>query len=82
MATLYVGNINYRATEEDLKGLFSQFGEVTSAKIIKDRETGRSRGFGFVDLENGAEEAIQELDGYEFQGRKLRVNMARPRNNG
>jgi len=79
MKTIYVGNINYQATEEDLKNVFSEYGRVTSVKIINDRETGRSKGFGFVEMENGAERAIEELDGKEFQGRRLRVNEARPR---
>jgi RNA recognition motif-containing protein len=79
MKTLYVGNINYQATEEDLKPLFSEYGEVISVKIINDRETGRSKGFGFVEMESGADTAVEELDGKEFQGRRLRVNEARPR---
>jgi len=79
MKTIYVGNINYDANAEDLKELFSQYGEVLSAKIINDRETGRSKGFGFIEMESGAESAIEELDGKEFQGRRLRVNEARPR---
>jgi len=79
MKTIYVGNINYQATEEDLKNVFSEYGEVNSVKIINDRETGRSKGFGFVEMESGAEKAIEELDGQEFQGRRLRVNEARPR---
>jgi len=79
MKTIYVGNINYQATEEDLKPLFSEYGEVLSVKIINDRETGRSKGFGFIEMESGAETAIEELDGKEFQGRRLRVNEARPR---
>ena len=79
MKTIYVGNINYDANAEDLKELFSQYGEVLSAKIINDRETGRSKGFGFIEMESGAETAIEELDGKEFQGRRLRVNEARPR---
>jgi RNA recognition motif-containing protein len=79
MKTIYVGNINYNASAEELKELFSQYGEVLSAKIINDRETGRSKGFGFIDMESGAETAIEELDGKEFQGRRLRVNEARPR---
>jgi len=79
MKTIYVGNINYNATAEDLKPLFSEYGEVLSVKIINDRETGRSKGFGFVEMESGAETAIEELDGKEFQGRRLRVNEARPR---
>ena len=79
MKTLYVGNINYNATAEDLKPLFAEYGEVLSIKIINDRETGRSKGFGFVEMESGADTAIEELDGKEFQGRRLRVNIARPR---
>jgi RNA recognition motif-containing protein len=79
MKTIYVGNINYNASADELKELFSQYGEVLSAKIINDRETGRSKGFGFIDMESGAETAIEELDGKEFQGRRLRVNEARPR---
>ncbi len=78
MKTIYVGNINYQATEEDLNNLFSQYGEVNSVKIIKDRETGRSKGFGFVEMEN-ADTAIENLNNQEFQGRNLRVNEARPR---
>jgi len=79
MKTLYVGNINYNATAEDLKPLFAEYGEVLSVKIINDRETGRSKGFGFVEMESGADAAIEELDGKDFQGRRLRVNEARPR---
>ena len=79
MKTLYVGNINYNATAENLKPIFAEYGEVLSVKIINDRETGRSKGFGFVEMESGAETAIEELDGKEFQGRRLRVNEARPR---
>jgi len=79
MKTIYVGNINYQATEEDLKPVFAEYGEVISVKIINDRETGRSKGFGFVEMESGADAAIEELDGKEFQGRRLRVNEARPR---
>ncbi len=79
MKTLYVGNINYNVTAEDLKPLFAEYGEVISVKIINDRETGRSKGFGFVEMESGADAAIEELDGKDFEGRKLRVNEARPR---
>jgi len=79
MKTIYVGNINYNASAEDLKPLFAEYGEVLSIKIINDRETGRSKGFGFVEMESGAETAIEELNGKEFQGRRLRVNEARPR---
>jgi len=79
MKTIYVGNINYKATAEDLKPIFAEYGEVLSIKIINDRETGRSKGFGFVEMESGADTAIDELNGKEFQGRRLRVNEARPR---
>ncbi len=81
MTTVYVGNISYRATEEDLVALFAPFGEVERAKIITDRETGRSRGFGFVEMadDRAAREAIQALSGREHMGRRLVVNEARPR---
>jgi len=83
---IYVGNLSYKATEEDLQNLFGQYGTVNSATIIFDRETNRSKGFGFVELEeeDGANKAIEELDGKEYEERNLRVNEAisRPRNNG
>jgi RNA recognition motif-containing protein len=72
---LYVGNLSWGTTEDNLKDLFAHFGGVVSASIITDRQTGRSRGFGFVEMENG-EEAIHELNGKEFQGRHLRVSEA------
>ncbi len=78
---IYVGNLNYATTEEELKAAFSQYGSVTSVAIINDRNTGRSRGFGFVEMENDDEArmAIQELNGKEVWGRNLTVNEARPR---
>jgi RNA recognition motif-containing protein len=78
---IYVGNFPYRTTEDDLKNQFERFGEVESVKIIMDRETGRSKGFGFVQMPNDdeAKEAIEALDGLDFSGRNLRVNEARPR---
>lgn len=78
---IYVGNLSYGTTEDDLRELFGQFGEIAKANIIKDRETGRSKGFGFVEMENDAEaqQAIEELEGADHQGRNLRVNEARPR---
>lgn len=78
---IYVGNIAYGLREDDLRELFEQFGEVTSVKIIKDNITGRSKGFGFVEmLEKGdAEKAIAKLDGSEVEGRNIKVNVARPR---
>ena len=78
---IYVGNLNYSLKEEELQEVFEQFGEVVSVKIIKDRETGRSKGFGFVEFssEEEAERAMQEANEMEVGGRKLRVNPARER---
>ncbi|MDY6915279.1 MAG: RNA-binding protein [Candidatus Cloacimonadota bacterium] len=78
MKKLYVGNIPWKTTEEDLTNLFNEYGEVESVRIITDRETGRSRGFGFVEMEN-ADEAINNLNETDFMGRTLRVNEARER---
>jgi RNA recognition motif-containing protein len=79
MATkLYVGNIPWRATEETLAEYFGQVGEVQSVNIITDRQTGRSRGFCFVEMENG-KEAIEKLNDIEFEGRNLRVSEAKQR---
>ena len=77
---IYVANISFRASEDQLKGLFQQFGEVASAKIVTDRETGRSRGFGFIEMPNDSEgaAAIAQLNGTSFQDRNLVVNEARP----
>jgi hypothetical protein len=81
---LYVGNLKYTVTTEILKGLFEQYGVVSSAQVLSDRETGRSRGFGFVEMPNDdeAEAAIQALDGQDHDGRQLIVNEARPRTAG
>jgi RNA recognition motif-containing protein len=76
---LYVGNLSWSATTADLEQLFGQFGTVTSASIMTDRETGRSRGFAFVEMSSGAEDAIKALHQKEFQGRPLTVNEAKPR---
>lgn len=78
---LYVGNLNYRTEQESLRSLFTQFGEVVSATILTDRDTGRSRGFGFVEMadEDSASAAIQGLNGTELDGRTLKVNEARER---
>ena len=75
---IFVGNLNFRTSEDELQAHFEQFGSVTSARIIVDRTTQRSRGFGFVEMENTAdgEKAISELNGKEFSGRELRVNVA------
>jgi RNA recognition motif-containing protein len=77
---LYVGNLSYDATESSINELFSQFGSVESVKLITDRDTGRSKGFGFVEMgtEEAAQQAISELNQREIQGRRLTVNEARP----
>ncbi|MDX8410003.1 MAG: RNA-binding protein [Mariprofundales bacterium] len=81
MLNIYVGNLPYSAADEDLRTTFSEFGEVTSAHVISDRDTGRSKGFGFVEMSNADEgqRAIEALDGSEMQGRNIRVNEAKPR---
>jgi cold-inducible RNA-binding protein len=76
---LYVGNLPFQTTADDLRDAFSQYGTVTSAQVISDRETGRSRGFGFVEMSDGGEAAIEAMNGAELQGRSLTVNEARPR---
>src|SRR5437870_2983126 len=76
---LYVGNLAFTTTQDDLREAFSQFGTVSRVQLISDRETGRSRGFGFVEMEDGAEEAIAKMNGASLQGRTLTVNEARPR---
>ncbi|NBC30369.1 MAG: RNA-binding protein [Spirochaetes bacterium] len=80
---LYVGNLNYQTQEPELRDLFAQYGEVLSSNIVTDRDTGRSRGFGFVEMgtEEEARSAENALNGHEFDGRQLKVNEARPRNN-
>jgi len=78
---IYVGNINYASTEEQLADLFAQFGSVVSVDIIVDRFSGQSKGFGFVEMENesDAQNAIESLNGRELDGRQLRVNEAKER---
>ena len=80
---IYVGNIPYKMTEDELRDIFLQHGEVSSAKIIMDRESGRSKGFGFVDMPDKAagEAAVQALNNQSIMGRNIRVNEARPRAN-
>ena len=80
---LYVGNLNYEVNDEALEGLFSNHGTVESAKVIMDRDSGRSRGFGFVEMstDEEAQAAIATLDGQDCGGRALTVNEARPREN-
>jgi RNA recognition motif-containing protein len=76
---LYVGGVPYSTTDQGLRDAFSKFGEVTSATIMMDKMTGRSRGFGFVEIaDDAAEEAVQKMNGAEFEGRRLTVNEARP----
>ena len=78
---LYVGNLSFQTTNEDLQQLFEQAGTVESVNVIEDRETGRSRGFGFVEMASNEEgqKAIEQFNGKEFNGRNLNVNEARPR---
>jgi len=81
MTTIYCGNLSYDTTDDDLRTLFEPHGQVGDVRIIMDRYTERSKGFGFVDMpnENEATEAIAKLEGTDYQGRTLRVNEARPR---
>jgi RNA recognition motif-containing protein len=78
---LFVGNLAYSTTEDDLRGLFTQAGAVTSVAVVKDRDTGRSRGFAFVEMESQAEaqKAISMFDNYSFHERTIKVSFARPR---
>jgi len=81
LMNIYVGNLSYTLSEEVLRDAFAEHGEVTSAKILRDRDTGRSRGFGFVEMPNQSEgeAAVSQLNGQDLDGRALRVNEARPR---
>lgn len=80
MVRIYCGNLPFSATEDQVRELFEEYGEVQNVDLISDRETGRPRGFGFVEMDNdGAAAAIEALDGMSFGGRNLRVNEARPR---
>ena len=81
---IYIGNLSYEVTEEDLQQAFEAFGQVESVNIIKDKFSGRSKGFGFVEMPDkaNAQSAINELNGKEFKGRTLNVNEARPRSEG
>jgi len=78
---IYVGDLSHDVTEDDLKAVFSEFGEVDSLNIIKDKFSGRSKGFGFVEMPNNSEadKAIEALNGTELKGRNLKVNQAKPR---
>jgi len=78
---IYIGNLNYQVRENDLQQLLAEYGEITSVKVIMDRETGRSKGFSFVEMPNdaAAQEVIEKLNGTEYEGRALVVKEARPR---
>ena len=76
---IFVGSLAWATTSEGLEQAFAQYGVVTSAKVISDRETGRSKGFGFVEMESGGDEAIEGLNGADMDGRQIVVNEARPR---
>ena len=76
---IYVGNLPFSATDEDIRDLFSAYGTVESVNLITDRETGRLRGFGFVEMASGGNEAIAALHEKDLDGRKLTVNLAKPR---
>ena len=82
MKKLYVGNLAWATTDEDLQNTFSEYGTVASAVVITERDSGRSRGFGFVEMEDGADEAIEALDGQDLQGRAIRVNEAKSKEGG
>lgn len=75
---LYVGNLSFETTEADLSELFAHAGPVETVRVITDHDTGRSKGFGFVEMQDGGDKAIADLNGKEFQGRALTVNEARP----
>ena len=78
---IYIGNLPYSTSEDDLRQMFGEYGSVSSANIIKDRDTGNSKGFGFVEMDNQAEgeKAIENLNGSDISGRNIKVNEARPR---
>ncbi len=81
---IFAGNLSYSTTDDSLRAAFEAHGEVSSARVISDRESGRSRGFGFVEMPNAAEgqAAIQALDGQDLDGRQVKVNEARPKEEG
>lgn len=81
MTNIYVGNLSYQVTEDDLRDAFTAFGNVSRVNVVKDRETGRSKGFGFVEMDDAgqAQVAIDKLNNTDLKGRQMRVNEARPR---
>jgi len=77
---MYVSNLAFQVTDEELRSMFAKYGEVTSAKVVMERETGRSRGFGFVEMaDKAAEEAMKDLDGTQLDGRSISVTKAKPK---
>ena len=76
---LYVGNLSFETTASDLEGAFGQYGAVRQAQVVTDRDTGRSRGFAFIEMADGADDAMTKMNGAQFQGRTLTVNEAKPR---
>jgi len=76
---IYVGNLPFSSTEDQIRGLFATYGNVSSVNVVTDRDTGQPRGFGFVEMETGGDEAIRALNNHELDGRSLNVNEARPR---
>lgn len=76
---IYVGNLSFETSSDDLRDIFAEYGSVDRAQVATDRDTGRSRGFGFVEMRDGGEAAMEALNGAEFQGRTLKVNEAKPR---
>ena len=79
MKKIYVGNLAFSTTEEQIRGLFAQYGTVSSVRVVMDRDTGQPRGFCFVEMQTGGDEAIRALDNHEIDGRSLKVNEARAR---
>jgi len=81
---IFIAGLSYNITDNDLVDLFGEYGEIASAKVIMDRDSGRSKGYGFVEMENdaSAQKAIEELNGAEYDGRVISVSEARPRNEG
>lgn len=79
MKKIYVGNLPFSSTEDEIRQLFSQYGTVSSVALITDRDTGAPRGFGFVEMDEGGDEAINALNNHELGGRNLKVNEAKPR---
>jgi len=83
MTEIYVGNLSFDVVEQDLEDLFKKFGDISGVKLIKDRETGRSKGFAFIEFANSSQaEAAVKIDGEDFKGRRIKVNIARGKSSG